>query len=73
MAGEKTNEEFIQEIAENISRLAGSVQVLLEGKLKKRAIVLLLVDSSGLPQYQVSNLLDSIANLENDWIKKKKK
>lgn len=61
--------ETIEAIAQNISALASSVQKLLDGKLKRKALVLLLAHSSGVPQYQVDNLLTALANLEKDWTK----
>jgi len=66
---QKKARENIEIIAKNISDLSKSVQIVLGGKLKRKAIVLLLAHSSGLPQYQVDNMLTALENLEKDWIK----
>ena len=63
--------EMTEEIASNLSKLADSVGALLEGRLNKRAIVLLLAASSRLSQAVVEQVLKAIVDLEKDYLKKK--
>lgn len=65
---QKKDRETVESIANNISALAGSVRALLNGKLKQKALVILLAHSSGIPQYQVANLLTALSTLEKDWL-----
>lgn len=65
---EQRNRELTESIAKHLSDLAASVSALMKGPLKKRALVILLANSSGISQAQVSNVLDALANLERDWL-----
>lgn len=65
---QKRNRELIESIAKNISALARSVQALLNGPLKKRAIVVLLSNSSGLTQKAIESCLTALQDLEKDWL-----
>lgn len=64
-----TYEENVQAIADNISRLAGAVEALLKGPLKRRTLVVLLASSSGHAQTTVDSVLRALENLRADWLK----
>lgn len=68
---QKANREMIEKIAGNIASLAKSVTTLLNGPLKKRALVILLANSSGMAQSHVEQVLKALENLETDWLNKK--
>lgn len=68
---QKRNRELVEEIAGNIESLAKAVKSLLNGPLKKRALVVLLASSSLLPQNKVEEVLKALENLESDWLTKK--
>lgn len=61
---EKQQREAIEEIATNIAKLSRSVKALLDGRLKKETIIILLAHSTKLPQYQVDKVLDALSNME---------
>lgn len=67
---EKQQRELIEGIAQNISDLAGAVKSLLGGKLKRKAIAILLAHASGESQTVVNKVLDAAADLEKDWVNK---
>lgn len=63
---QKKAKEVVNAIASNLIELSNSVSALLNGKLKKKSLVLLLAWSSGIPQYQVEKVLHAIVDLEKD-------
>ncbi len=65
---QKRDRENIEAIASNISALANSVRTLLGGKLKQKALVILLAHSSGLYQHEVTKVLEALQNLDKDWL-----
>lgn len=65
---QKRNRETVDAIARNISALARSVAALLNGPLKRKALVVLLANSSGLSQTSVDLVLTSLSNFEKDWL-----
>ncbi len=67
---QKRNRETVESIARNIASLARSVQSLLNGPLKRRALVILLASSSGESQRVVESILAALNNLEADWLNK---
>ena len=67
---EQEAREVIEKIANNIAALSQAVQSLLDGRLKKKALLVLLAHSSGKPQYVVENILDTIADLGKTYLKK---
>lgn len=67
---EKAAREVIESIANNLIQLSRSVSAFVDGKLKRKSLVLLLAHSSGLPQYQVDRVLEAIKNLEKDHVNK---
>ena len=68
---QKRNREVVEGIAKNISSLCRAVVALLNGPLKKKAIIVLLAQSAQLPQNKVEEVLKAIENLETDWLNKK--
>jgi hypothetical protein len=66
---EKRNREMVETIAGNIASLAKAVAALLNGPLKKRALLVLLASSSGLSQTVVDKVLTALQDLEKDWLK----
>lgn len=63
-----TSKVMVETIAQNLSKLAASVNALLNGPLKKRTIIVLLASSSGMSQTTITNVLDALENLEKDWL-----
>lgn len=68
---QRRNREIIESIAGNISSLCHAVKKLLNGPLNRRALVVLLAQSSQLPQNKVEQVLKAIENLDSDWLNKK--
>lgn len=68
---QKAYREMVETMAGNIASLAKSVSALLDGQLKKRAIILLLASSSGQSQHNVEQVLKALTELESDWLNKK--
>ena len=66
----KRNREMVESIAKNIASLARSVQALLNGPLKRQALVILLAHSAGLSQGTISRVLECLVDLEKDWLNK---
>lgn len=67
---EKADREMVEKIAINISELAKRVRALINGPLNKKALVILLANSSGMYQNQVENVLAALENLDKDWLNK---
>jgi hypothetical protein len=67
---QKSYRETVEQIAGNIKNLAIAVDRLLNGPLKKRALVVLLASSSGQSQKTVDLVLQSLSNLHSDWLNK---
>lgn len=67
---QKANRELVESIAGNIASLARAVKSLMNGPLKKRALVILLASSSQLPISKVEIVLKALENLEADWLNK---
>jgi hypothetical protein len=65
---DRENQELVEGIAQNISALASAADALLNGKLKRKAIVILLAHSCNLPQRQVDAVLTALMDLRKDWI-----
>lgn len=61
---------MVEKIAGNITALAKAVGSLLNGPLKKKALVILLASSSGLPQTSVEKVLRALEDLQSDWLNK---
>ena len=68
---QKRNREIVEGIAGNITTLAKAVASLINGPLKKKALIVLLASSSRLPQAQIERVLKALEDLESDWLNKK--
>lgn len=67
---EKKARETVEAIAQNIETLANGVRKILEGRLNKRAIVLLLSSAcGGMNKDTVTRVLDEIAKLDKTFLK----
>lgn len=60
--------ETTQRIASNIASLAKAVSSLLNGPLKKKALVTLLAASSDQSKATVEQVLKAIEDMESDWL-----
>ena len=67
---QKRNREVVESIAKNIASLARSVSSLINGPLKKRALVTLLASSAGMSKSEVDKVLTALEDLEKDWLNK---
>lgn len=67
---QKAYRETVEKIANNIASLAEAVESLLNGPLKRRALVVLLAVSSKQPQTVVDDVLRALASLKGDWLNK---
>jgi spore germination protein GerM len=63
--------ETVERIAGNIASLAKAVSALLNGPLKKRAIVKLLAASAGQSERVVEDVLKALESLESEWLNKR--
>lgn len=68
---QKKSRELVEGIANNIANLAKAVSSLINGPLKKRALVILLANSSGQTQTAVDAVLKALESMESDWLNKK--
>lgn len=69
-AEQREYREMIEKIAGNIESLAKAVSSLLNGPLKRKALVILLAHSSGQTQNAVENILKALENMKGDWLNK---
>lgn len=67
---QKRDRELVETMAMNIAALARRVESLLNGPLKRKALVILLAHSSGQSQKSVEAILKSLEELEKDWLNK---
>ena len=67
---QKAYREMVEKIAGNIAALAKAVSSLLNGPLKKRALVILLASSARMSQADVEKVLKALEELEKDWLNK---
>lgn len=65
---QKAMREAAEAIAKNLTSLARAVESLLKGPLKRKALVVLLAQSSQLPQNKVEQVLKALETLETDWL-----
>lgn len=70
MPEEKQYRETVEGIASNIAALSRSVSALLTGRLKRKAIVLLLAHSSGQSQRTIEDVLKALEGMEIDYTNK---
>lgn len=65
---QKAYRETVEKIAKNISTLTRAVAALLNGPLKRKAIVTLLASSSGQSKSVVEDVLRALESMEKDWL-----
>lgn len=68
---QKRNRETVETIAKNIAALAKAVEALLNGPLKRKALVILLANASGQSMRTVELILIALTDLEKDWLNPK--
>jgi len=57
-------------IADSIVEIAKAMKTLNDSRLKRRAIIILLHNSTGgIPRRDIESVLDSLAQLEKEWLK----
>lgn len=66
---EKKAREMVEEIAENIRKLARGVRAIVGGSLKEEAVVTLLVHATKLPKYNVEKVLKALKELDRSTLK----
>ena len=70
---EKKAKEFVESAAQAIIDISKSIHALLNGKLNKRAIVLLIQEAAGgrsaYSKVQIEQILDCIAKLDKSFLK----
>jgi hypothetical protein len=54
-------------IADGIQKISAATQQLLTSGLRKKTIVTLLHAKTGLPQRDISAVLDSLEEMQADW------
>lgn len=62
--------EAVEKIAGNIAALAKGVSALLDGPLNKKALIILLANSSGQSQKSTEAVIGALQSLEKDWLNK---
>jgi len=69
---EKKAQEFVEATAQAIIDMSKGIHALLDGKLSKRAIVILIQDSMGgryaMSREQVEKVLNAIATLDKTFL-----
>lgn len=58
-----------QVIADSIVEIAKSMKSLNDSRLKKRAIVVLLHDATGVARKDIISILDGLDQLQAEWLK----
>lgn len=66
---EKVAREMIEEIANNIRKLAKEVRAIVGGSLKEEAVVTLLVHATKMPIYQVEKVIKALKELDRTTLK----
>ena len=67
---QKAYRETVEKIANNIASLADAVSSLLNGPLKRKALVVLLASSARMSQESVNEVLKALESLRGDWLNK---
>jgi uncharacterized protein involved in propanediol utilization len=57
-------------MAQSIIDLSEAARQLLNGRLKRAAIVVLLKDQTDLPKAHINDILDALESLKSDWLNK---
>lgn len=66
---EKKARETVETIAQEISKLSRQVGAILQGRMKRESIVLLLAHTCRLPKTDVEAVLSAIENMEKKHLK----
>jgi hypothetical protein len=59
----------IEILATAVTEIARAFKKINEGPLKRKALLVLLKDSSGVPMNQITRVLDSLTDLERNYCK----
>lgn len=62
--------QVVEEIALTIAKLSRQVNAILDGRLKRKSLIILLAHSAQLPQSTVNQVLTAIENLETNHLNK---
>lgn len=65
---QKEARERVETIAQEIAKLSRQVHALLNGRLKPKAVVVLLANATQLPQATVKTVLEAVDSMEKDWL-----
>lgn len=65
--------ELTEELAQEITELAQAFRVLDRSRVRRRAILLLLADSTGVSKTNIGKVLDVASRLDEIYLKPKKK
>ena len=60
-------------LADSIVAISAGMRKIRQGRLGDRAILVLLKDATGVPQYTIKKVLDGLESLEATYLKKKQK
>ena len=66
-------EEPVEVIAQAIQDMSRACQKLLNGRLKREAIVALIHDKSGIAKRTIEYVLNNLEQLEHTWLRKAEK
>ena len=68
---DEENPEPTEVIAAAIIEISAAIKKMDAGRLKRRAILVLLRDQTGLPMSEIERVLNAIGDLEKDYVKPK--
>lgn len=66
---QKAARELVEGIAQNIERLANVVNTIINGRLKKHVLVMILARTAKVSQDNVEAVLNAIASMDKDNLK----
>jgi predicted DNA-binding ArsR family transcriptional regulator len=67
---EPEKEISVEIMAQAIIDLSNAAKKLLNGKLKREAIITLIKDKTGIEKHRITSVLDELENLEKTWCQK---
>lgn len=67
---DKQYRENVEDIACNIAKLSRQVNMLLTGRLKRKAVIILLANSSGYSKTIIDDVLKAIEGMEAEYLVK---
>lgn len=65
---EQINANPVKVLAQSIREIADAAQAIRAAGLKRRTLVVLLQDRTGLPQRDINNVLDGLEEMKSDWL-----